>query len=239
MKLQRTSVLLIALLLAASPASARKWTSSSGKFTVEAKLVEVKDGNVQLKRRDGKIITVPVSKLSKADRDYLSSLAEAKKKPRDAGATEDQAVGDAKVVQADITKLSKATYSGDADTIVAYTHPIILGKLGGAQKAKSIIKAGFKKFKAVGLKLESNSFPAKPTFFKTDKNHYAIVPTKNIVSAQGQRIETVSYQFGIRAIGKKNWTYIEGSKINQRNVRSFFPDFPRDVKFPTTVRRNP
>ena len=41
----------------------RKWTSNSGKFSVNARLVEAKDGNVQLKRPDGKIITVPVAKL--------------------------------------------------------------------------------------------------------------------------------------------------------------------------------
>ena len=82
MKPQRTCVLLVGLLLmAAVPASARKWTSSNGKFSIEAELVDVKDGNVRLKRKDGEIKTIPVSKLSKADRDYLASLAKAKKKP--------------------------------------------------------------------------------------------------------------------------------------------------------------
>lgn len=240
MKLQRTSILLIALLLlAASPASARKWTSSSGKFSVEAKLVEIKDGNVRLQRQDGKIITVPVSKLSKTDRVHLSSLAQAKKKTRDAGATEDEVVGDTKVVQADIAKLWKATRSGDVDTVFALTPPLIIKKMGGEEKAKSIIKAGFRKNKAIGLKLGRITFPAKPTFFKTDKNYFAIVPIKNIISAKRDRVETMSFQLGIRAIGKKNWTYMEGSKINQGNVRLFFPDFPRNVKFPKTIHRDP
>ena len=55
------------LLVTAPPVSARKWTSSDGKFSVEAELVEAKNGNVRLKRRDGKDITVPVSRLSKED----------------------------------------------------------------------------------------------------------------------------------------------------------------------------
>ena len=53
--------------MTATPVSARKWTSSDGKFSVEAELVEAKNGNVRLKRRDGKDITVPVSRLSKED----------------------------------------------------------------------------------------------------------------------------------------------------------------------------
>ncbi|MFP6613292.1 MAG: leucine-rich repeat domain-containing protein [Pirellulales bacterium] len=81
MKLRFALMLLVCLLLMAAPVSARKWTSSDGKFSVEAELVEAKDGNVRLKRQDGKVITVPVSKLSKADQDYLSSMATAAKTP--------------------------------------------------------------------------------------------------------------------------------------------------------------
>ena len=82
MKLQRTWVMLVSLLLiAAAPASARKWTNDTGKFSVEAELVEAKDGSVTLKKQNGKVITVPLSKLSKADRDFLASIVRAKKKP--------------------------------------------------------------------------------------------------------------------------------------------------------------
>ena len=49
----------------------RMWTDVTLRFSVDAELVEVKDRNVRLERRDGEIITVPVSNLSEADRDYL------------------------------------------------------------------------------------------------------------------------------------------------------------------------
>ena len=82
MNLRRTIVLIIGLLLISTASiSARKWTDTTGKFPVEAELVEVKDGSVKLKKRDGKIITLPVSTLSKADRDFLAAIAHAKKKP--------------------------------------------------------------------------------------------------------------------------------------------------------------
>ncbi|MCH8043368.1 MAG: hypothetical protein IID44_06575 [Planctomycetes bacterium] len=92
MKLQRTWVLLVGVLLVAASASARKWTDNTGKFSVEAELVEAKDGNVRLKRKDGKIMTVPVSRLSKADRDYLAFIAEAKKKSEAAKPTREEVI---------------------------------------------------------------------------------------------------------------------------------------------------
>ncbi len=51
--------------------SMRKWTDSTGKFTTEAGFVDFKDGQVQLKKKDGKTITIPIEKLSEVDRNYL------------------------------------------------------------------------------------------------------------------------------------------------------------------------
>ena len=93
MNLRRTWVLLVGLLLtAAASVSARKWTDSTGKFSVEAELVEVKDGNVRLKRQDDKVITVPLTKLSKADRDFLASIDKAKKKNDATKATPEEVI---------------------------------------------------------------------------------------------------------------------------------------------------
>jgi len=69
------------LLLVASPVAARKWTDNTGKFSVEAELVEVKDDQVVLQKTNGKVITLPVAKLSEADREYLKSLAESDSQP--------------------------------------------------------------------------------------------------------------------------------------------------------------
>ncbi len=49
----------------------RTWTDASGTFTVEAELVERKDGKVTLKKSDGETIDVPIDQLSEADRKLL------------------------------------------------------------------------------------------------------------------------------------------------------------------------
>lgn len=61
-------------LLATQPSWARKWSDASGKFSVEADLVEVKDGKALLRKAGGSEVTIPIAKLSQADRDYLDSL---------------------------------------------------------------------------------------------------------------------------------------------------------------------
>lgn len=50
---------------------ARKWTSSDGKFTTEAELVAFADRQVTLQKPDGETISVPLARLSPADRRYV------------------------------------------------------------------------------------------------------------------------------------------------------------------------
>ena len=65
----RTLVSTMLILAVLSPlASGRTWTDSTGKHTVEAAFVDLKDGKVRLKKEDGKIITIPIERLSDADR---------------------------------------------------------------------------------------------------------------------------------------------------------------------------
>ena len=49
----------------------RTWTDSTGKFTVEAVLVEFDGDQVKLKKTDGRVVTMTLEKLSFSDQQYL------------------------------------------------------------------------------------------------------------------------------------------------------------------------
>ncbi len=57
-------------------ALAREWTDSSGTFTVEAELLDFKDGKVRLKKANGKILTLPLEKLSQEDQEFVEKQAD-------------------------------------------------------------------------------------------------------------------------------------------------------------------
>jgi hypothetical protein len=69
-------VTVVACLLVSS-AWARQWTSRSGGFSVEAELVDVKEGNVILKKPDGTQVSVPLGKLSLGDVRYVNDVLKA------------------------------------------------------------------------------------------------------------------------------------------------------------------
>ncbi|MGE3244564.1 MAG: SHD1 domain-containing protein [Pirellulales bacterium] len=56
-----------------SAAHARTWTDSTGKYTVDADLVAFNERHVVLQKADHQLISVPLDKLSDADRKFLQS----------------------------------------------------------------------------------------------------------------------------------------------------------------------
>ncbi len=60
----------------------RLWEDATGSFNVEATLIGVKDDKVTLKKKDGKEITVPLSKLAEEDRAYVKEYKEELSKPK-------------------------------------------------------------------------------------------------------------------------------------------------------------
>lgn len=72
------SIVGIGVLLSGSAAIAvaRQWTSRDGKYTVEAELVDVRDGSAVLRKTDGTEVLVPLSKLSLADVQYVGKALE-------------------------------------------------------------------------------------------------------------------------------------------------------------------
>ena len=55
-------------------APVRLWTDDSGSFRVDAQLIEVLDGKVRLLKTNGRQSTVPLDRLSQADRDYVDQF---------------------------------------------------------------------------------------------------------------------------------------------------------------------
>jgi hypothetical protein len=66
---------------AAEAAKWRTWTSNDGKFKLEAKLVSMANSVLKLQKRDGYMISVPLSKLSDEDKAFMNTPRPELKRP--------------------------------------------------------------------------------------------------------------------------------------------------------------
>ncbi|MEK6248628.1 MAG: SHD1 domain-containing protein [Planctomycetales bacterium] len=74
------------LILPASNASAdepqsRTWQDGTGKFSIDAMFVVLRDGKVHLRKSGGEIVKVPLEKLSKEDQEYVGDLKSESSEP--------------------------------------------------------------------------------------------------------------------------------------------------------------
>jgi hypothetical protein len=63
---------LLFLVSVVAPAHSREWSDATGKFRIQAKLKNVADGKVELLTDDGRDLSVPLEKLTEADRQYAN-----------------------------------------------------------------------------------------------------------------------------------------------------------------------
>src|SRR5262245_3445114 len=102
------------VLCAVQLAWARKWSDVSGKFSVEAELVEVRADKVVLRKADGQESEIPIARLSEADRQYLESLSQAA--PATAEPAADRQVGrllQMVLQQSDVPAIAAAIVTSD------------------------------------------------------------------------------------------------------------------------------
>ncbi|WP_145058481.1 SHD1 domain-containing protein [Adhaeretor mobilis] len=78
---------LCCLLLFASSSHARTWSDKSGKHKIEAEFVEATGGNAKLKKPDGKVITIPLAKLSKDDQRHIRDIVKGQASGSSGGGT--------------------------------------------------------------------------------------------------------------------------------------------------------
>ena len=73
MKRLLAGFLILVLVGSIAHAASRIWKSSNGRFSVEAELLDFKDGKAQLQKKDGTVIEVPLVSLCEEDRRYVKS----------------------------------------------------------------------------------------------------------------------------------------------------------------------
>ena len=66
------AISLVGIFVLVASAQQRRWTDSTGKYSVDAEFVEVKVGTVAIRRSSGKTVAVPLARLSTLDRKYVA-----------------------------------------------------------------------------------------------------------------------------------------------------------------------
>lgn len=124
-------LLAVAFVATANTGEVRTWSSATGTYKTEAELVELKeDGTIVLKKKDGSLITVPLSRLSDADQQYARAQNGSESTPATAGATRSQPRNTPAEVEAEALKCRTAK-----DAVLMYRFYMAKPDLSDDQRA--------------------------------------------------------------------------------------------------------
>jgi hypothetical protein len=141
-------------------------------------------------------------------------------------------------VRRDVTALVEAGYRGDVETVLRFAHPTLIERLGGREAARSAMEKVLREAARADVELESFSVPEGPDFLAGRERRFVVVQTLSVIRGKdGARLESLNYLLGVREHGSDRWAYVEGSLLDQQNVRALFPDFPAGYVFPRFYRR--
>ena len=91
---------IVLVIVSATLVLARTWTDSSGTYKIEGEFVKLTDGKVDIRGHDGKVVHVPLEKLSDQDQKYVQKATSERKESRfieaeGSGETSEEALKDA------------------------------------------------------------------------------------------------------------------------------------------------
>ncbi len=135
------------------PAHGKTWTDASGKHTLEAEFVALKEGKITLRTNEGKVTTFPFKNLSKDDRSHAMKLAlgEASTRPESPG---NLSKGDVKInAKAQLVELSRENRTGKVSVSHNLSVEVELTE-GTAAEAYAIGPATFEPIVVNGRKIE-------------------------------------------------------------------------------------
>lgn len=129
------------------------------------------------------------------------------------------------------TEISTATLKSDFKKIVELTHPKLVEKMGGEEKAIKAMAAGFEQIKKAGVSVKSIDVGEPSNVVASKEELYLYVPLLiEMASTQG-KLRQKSFVVGVSLDKGKSWLFVNGD-LDMDTVKEILPNLPETLKLP-------
>ena len=135
-------------------------------------------------------------------------------------------------------RMNQSIAAGKSEDVISYLHPKIfeVSKKSPEDFKKEALKVEAE-MKKRGVTFESNEYITAPYFSESEKSQFVIIPMKRVLNMPDKKFEQRGFLFGERKKGTEKWGYIEGKQLNDNNIRTLFPDFPKGELLPSSTAK--
>ena len=125
-----------------------------------------------------------------------------------------------------------ALVRGDLDKFVGLTNPKLVQAMGGRERLIELLKTGQKEMAKQGIQLLSASMQSRVELAQGGDDWFAVVPYDLEMSVPEGRALVRTWLLGVSPDQGKNWTFVDGGKLNAAAVKEMFPNFPAKLTLP-------
>ena len=143
------------------------------------------------------------------------------------------AQGEKEIIYAEAKKLADAILAGDFETVVDYTHPNLLEKMGGRQAMLQTLEVGLLQMEQNGLGFDQVEIGQPKKIYRTGEELFALVPQTLDMKAPDGRIRTKSHLLAISPDNGATWYFLDTAQLDNERALQLLPKFNPDLKIPT------
>lgn len=141
---------------------------------------------------------------------------------------------DADHVRADVAATMTSFERGDADALIARTHPSLHGLVGGADAFAKATRQAVEQLRNSGIKFLSSEVGLPTRTYSAGEEEVCFVPRTSIVELQDKKVRSTTFMIAIRRIGSKDWKYLDGAGLRKHPemLYQLLPKLEREIALP-------
>ncbi|MEZ0274490.1 MAG: hypothetical protein ACAH88_06260 [Roseimicrobium sp.] len=141
--------------------------------------------------------------------------------------------GEKKVLVENATALLAAFEKGDAEAIIAGTHPAIFNLVSREEFERTARQSTAALSQTVTT--VSRTWGEPRGIYASGSDEVCFVPSESILVMAGKRAHSKGFLIAARKKGTKAWLFLDGAGLrkNPEVLWKFFPGFPKDVVLPS------
>jgi len=122
---------------------------------------------------------------------------------------------EAEKLRAEVASITSSVEHGDADTLIAKTHPSLHAVMGGAENFEQVTRAAVAQIPASGIKFLSSTVGTPTQIYPAGDEEVCFVPKTSIMEYQGKKAKTTNFMIAIRPAKGGAWQFLDGAGLRQ------------------------
>lgn len=136
-------------------------------------------------------------------------------------------------IKDEANKSAQALMSNDLETVIRYTYPLIIEKMGGKERAISTLQQSYAQMQTSGVKFESVTIGNPAQIEEDGSLMHALVPQTIQMKVPDGRLIQDGYLLAISENGGEQWYFLDATNLTDAILSQVFPTLAGKITIPT------